>query len=98
MSFYKYLIQKENSGKKIGLFRIVCSIFGGLIAAYLSMTLLAILIPTKIEESAVVSIMFNTLAWAAFAVYISLAPSKLSALLRFLIPTIISALVIYIFY
>lgn len=98
INYIKSLSIPENNGKKIGLFRINCSIFGGLIAAYLSMTFLALLIPAKIQEAAVVSIMLNTLIWAVFAVYISLSPSKLSALLRFLIPTIISALSIYIFF
>lgn len=93
--YIKSLKQPETTGRKIGLFRIICSIFGGLITGYLFMILVALLIPTKIEEAAVVSIMLNTLAWSAFAVYIALSYTKLNALLRFLIPSIIFALCIY---
>ena len=44
----KYLNQlkaAETSGTKIGLFRNICSIFGGLMVAYLGMTLLVFIIP-----------------------------------------------------
>ena len=86
---YNYLSTPESNGKKIGLFRIITSIFGGLIVAYLGMTLLAVIIPLKVEESSIISILFNTLAWACVASYIALSYTKLSALLKFLLPTII---------
>jgi len=86
----------EENGKKIGLFRILCSIFGGLLAAYLGMTLLVFLIPLPVGESIIIPLLFNTLSWACFALWISLAPTKLSALLRFLIPTLIFTLSIII--
>ncbi|MCT7564669.1 hypothetical protein N5U20_11115 [Aliarcobacter butzleri] len=38
----KSLSVPEESGKKIGLFRTLCAIFGGLIVAYLGMTLLIV--------------------------------------------------------
>lgn len=95
---YTILSTPENSGKKIGLFRIICSVFGGLISAYLAMIVVAFLIPSRIQEAAVFSIMFNTLAWALFSIYIALAPTKLDSLLRFLLPTIIFSIIIYILY
>ncbi|XOB62737.1 hypothetical protein ACMC56_02750 [Campylobacterota bacterium DY0563] len=97
-SLYKYLSTPESNGSKIGLFRIITSIFGGLIVAYLGMTLLAFLIPTEIQKSAIISIMFNTLAWAGVTTWISLSFTKLEALLRFLIPSIIFSIFLYFLY
>ena len=97
INYIKSLSKIESSGKRIGLFRIACAIFGGLIAAYLSMIFLALIIPAPIEESGVLAIMLNTFSWACFATYIALSPSKLSALLRFIFPSIFFALYIFIF-
>jgi hypothetical protein len=92
---YTTLATPEQNGKKIGLFRTLTAIFGGLVVAYLGMTLLAFIIPSPIKESAVVSIMFNTFTWAAVAAWIALSYTKLSALLKFFVPTIIFSLVLY---
>ena len=97
-NLYTKLITPETSGKKIGIFRIICSVFGGLVVAYLGMTLLAFLIPLEIRQSAIISIMFNTLAWALAATYIALSYTKLSALLKVVVPTIIFSILLYIFY
>jgi len=93
---FKQLSIPEENGKKIGLFRILCSIFGGLISAYLGMTLLVFIIPGSTGESIIIPLLFNTLAWACFALWISLSPTKLSALLRFLIPSLIFSISIII--
>ncbi|MGA1932083.1 hypothetical protein ACH5BF_05110 [Arcobacter sp. YIC-464] len=97
-NIYKHLSTPENNGKKIGLFRSLCSIFGGLISAYLGMTLLIFLIPGKPGESIIVPLMFNTFVWACFALWIVLAPTKLSALLRFLIPSLIFSILLFILF
>ncbi|MCG3688961.1 hypothetical protein N5U17_06215 [Aliarcobacter butzleri] len=94
----KSLSVPEESGKKIGLFRTLCAIFGGLIVAYLGMTLLIYMIPGKPGESIVVPLLFNTMAWAIVALWISLAYSKLSAILRVIIPTLIFSILIAILY
>jgi len=94
----KSLSVPEASGKKIGLFRTLCAIFGGLIVAYLGMTLLIYMIPGKPRESIVVPLLFNTMAWAIVALWISLAYSKLSAILRVIIPTLIFSILIAILY
>jgi hypothetical protein len=86
---YNYLSTPEKNGKTIGLFRTITSLFGGLIVSYLGMTLLAVIVPLKIQDSTIISIFFNTLAWAMVTIYIALSYTKLSALLKFLIPTII---------
>lgn len=95
--FYNYLLVPETNVKKIGTFRIITSIFGGLISAYLGMSVFAIIIPFEVQKSAVISIMFNTLAWAAFAIYIALSYTKLIALLRFLLPSIIFSLTLLLY-
>ena len=95
---YYYLKTPEDSGKKIGLLRVFISIFGGLFVAYLGMTLLPFLIPLSIQEGAVLSIMFNTFVWAICTTWIALSISKLQALLRFLIPTILFTMLLLVLY
>lgn len=97
-NIYKFLKEPETSGRKIGIFRITCAIFGGLLTSYLGMTLLALLIPSKIGNTATLALMFNMLAWSIIAIWISLSSSKLIALLRFLIPTTIFTILIYILF
>lgn len=94
----KTLSIPEPSGKKIGLFRTLCAIFGGLVVAYLGMTLLIYIIPGSAGESIVVPLLFNTMAWAGVAIWISVAPSRLSALLRVVIPALIFSILIAILY
>lgn len=95
---YYYLVIPEEKGKKIGVFRTLTAIFGGLVVAYLGMTLLAFILPLEIKQSAIISIMFNTFAWAVMATYIALSYTKLEALLRFLIPTIVFSIALYFVY
>lgn len=95
---YTKLNTPEENGKILGWFRVVLTIFGGLILSYLFMTLLAFILPLKIQESTIISIMFNTLAWAYATTWIALSYTKLIALLRFLIPTTICAIALYILY
>lgn len=97
-NIYHYLKTPENDGKKIGLFRVLCSIFGGLILAYLAMTLFALLVPMKIKEAAIISIMFNTFIWACATTWIALSISKLQALYRFILPTSVFSIALIILY
>jgi len=98
----KEYIQKlkipEKNGRKIGLFRTIYSIFGGLIVAYLGMTLLVYFIPASIGASLVVVLLFNTFAWAAIALWISLSKTKYIALLRSVVPSVVFAIALIIFY
>ena len=75
-SIYKQLSTREKNGRKIGLFRTLCAIFGGLFVAYLGMTLLVFLIPTEASKSIIIPLMLNTLVWAIAALWISLAPKN----------------------
>ena len=88
-NIYKKLSTPEKNGKTIGLFRALCAIFGGLIVAYSSMTLITMLTPIPAQESIMIPLMFNTLVWALIALWISISPTKLSALLRSVVPSII---------
>jgi hypothetical protein len=94
----KNLSIPEQSGKKIGLFRTLCAIFGGLLVAYLGMTLLIYIIPGTPGESIIVPLLLNTMAWAISAIWISVAPTKLSAILRVIIPTFLFSILIAILY
>jgi hypothetical protein len=94
----KTLSTPEESGRKIGLFRALCAIFGGLLVSYLGMTLLIYIIPGSAGESIVVPLLFNTMAWAMIALWISISPSKLSAIWRVVIPTFIFSILIAILY
>lgn len=94
ISLIKELSQHEKSGKTIGLFRGVCAIIGGLCVAYLGMTLLIFLLPVTPGESIIIPLLFNTLVWAVAALWIVLAPTKLSALLRSTVPSLGFAIII----
>lgn len=94
----KTLSIPEQSGKKIGLFRTLCAIFGGLLVAYLGMTLLIYIIPGTPGESIIVPLLLNTMAWAGVALWISVSSTKLIALLRVVIPTLIFSILIAILY
>jgi hypothetical protein len=94
MSLLKKLSEPEKSGKTIGLFRGICAIIGGLCVAYLGMTLLIFLLPVTPGESIIIPLLFNTLVWAVAALWIVLAPTKLSALLRSVVPTLCFATLI----
>ncbi|WP_419673166.1 hypothetical protein ACN2CX_09445 [Aliarcobacter butzleri] len=52
----------------------------------------------KVSQSGIISIMFNTFAWACTATWIALSYTKLSALLKVLIPTVIFSISLYILY
>lgn len=94
----KTLSIPEQSGKRIGLFRTLCAIFGGLLVAYLGMTLLIYIIPGTPGESIIVPLLLNTMAWAGVALWISVSSTKLIALLRVVIPTLIFSILIAILY
>jgi len=85
--WYRFLAVPEPNGKTIGLFRILIAVFGGLVLSYLSMCVLAAFNTPLKGDFAVVGLLYNTFAWAMAALWIALSPSKLSALLRFTLPT-----------
>jgi len=95
---YNNLKTPEQDGKKIGLFRTLCSIFGGLIVAYLAMTTLVFFIPDEVSVSIILPLLFNTLAWAVAALWIVIAPTKLASLERVIIPSFIFILIMVIVY
>lgn len=95
---YTYLSIPEKKGTTIGLFRTITAIFGGLIVSYLGMTLLAFLLPLEVKESAIISIMFNTFAWAIIATWIVLSYTKLNAIKKVLVPTVLFSIMLYILY
>lgn len=95
---YTNLNTPEENSRRIGLFRVLCAIFGGLILAYLSMTFITFIIPDSVENSIIIPLLFNTLVWSCTALWISVSPTKLSALLRFFIPSAVFAILIYILF
>ncbi|RXJ60320.1 hypothetical protein [Candidatus Marinarcus aquaticus] len=94
MTYLKHLKLPEKSGNKIGLFRTLCAVFGGLSVAYLGMTLLIYIIPGTPGESIVIPLLFNTLAWAIAALWIVVAPTRWSALMRSLVPSVLFLMII----
>jgi len=93
-NIYKTLSIQEKNGKKIGLFRVICAIFGGLFVSYLSMTFAVFLVPTEASKSITIPLMINTLVWAMAALWISVAPTRWSALLRSIVPSMIFSIAI----
>lgn len=98
MNVYRYLATPEPNGKKIGLFRIVTAIFGGLLVSYLGICTLAKLSPLNSVDSAVIALLYYTIVWAGVTLWIALSPTKWSALKRFFIPTALFSLLLYLVY
>lgn len=94
---YNDFITPEEYGKKIGIFRAMCAIFGGLIISYLGMIVVTFLIPSIPNESIIFALLFNTFAWAGASLWISLSASKLIALIRVIIPTLVFSISIYLY-
>jgi len=93
-NIYQNLSVQEKSGRKIGLFRTLCAIFGGLFVAYSGMTFAVFLIPTEASKSITIPLILNTLAWAIAALWISVAPTRWSALLRSIVPSFMFSIAI----
>ena len=88
----------ENSGKRIGLFRIVCAIFGGAIITLLTVSVVLTIIPKNKEPMTIASIILDGSIWAIVAFWISLSINKYIALLRCIVPIIILGLILIIIY
>ncbi len=86
------LNQTEKAGAKIGPWFFLCSFFGGLLVAYSGMTLMVFLIPAPVKHAIIVPFLFMPFAWALAALWISVAPNRLNALLRGLVPSIVFAI------
>lgn len=97
-ALYEKLSKIEDNGRKIGLFRAICSVFGGFIVSYLFMTLLIFILPGTPGESIITPLLFNTMAWAVIALWISLSLTKWIALIRCVIPSFILSILLVIFY
>lgn len=95
---YRYLFLAEESGKTLGVFRSLVSILGGLVLSYLAMILLPFLLPLEIKESAVLSIMFSTFAWAIISTWIALAYTRFDVLLRFIVSSLFITISLYFLY
>ncbi len=92
------LATEESSGRKIGLFRTICAIFGSLLVSFLFICFIALILALPLREAIVVPFLFHTFVWAVFALWISVSPSKLSALLRVIVPTTILSITIFILF
>ena len=88
----------EISGKKIGLFRIFCAIFGGAIITLLTVSVVLTIIPKNKEPMTIASIILDGSIWAIVAFWISLSVSKYIALLRCIVPIFILGLILTIIY
>lgn len=94
----KRWLESEPKGNKIGLFRAFMAIFGGLLLAYLGMTLGVFLIPGSAGESIIIPLLFNTLAWAVASLWIVLAPTRLGVLWRALGSTLFVSIALLILF
>ncbi len=93
---YKNLSSVEENGKKIGLFRTLFSVFGGLILTYLAMTLLVVILPFERNESIIIALILTSLIWALSSLWIVLSHTKSIVLLKVIIPSIIFTIAIII--
>lgn len=88
----------EISGKKIGLFRTICSIFGGLSVAYLGMTLFTFILPIDVFGALRISTHFYCILWAIIALWISLSKTRYIALLRSIVPSLIFGIILIVLF
>lgn len=95
---FQMLKKKENSGRRIGIFRMLCAVFGGFLLSNLGMTLFALILPFKTGNSAVLALLFTTLIYSMCAIWIVLSSSKLIALVRVLAPCLVFCISICILY
>ncbi|WP_418181013.1 hypothetical protein ACNSOL_04280 [Aliarcobacter lanthieri] len=97
-NYIRNLKVPERSGKKIGLFRILCSIIGGLIITLLAMALLVTIVPIGKEDTTLAIIIMDGSVWALFALWISLSASKYIALLRCIVPSLVLVIALIILF
>ena len=97
-AFINSLKVPEISGKKIGLFRIFCAIFGGAIITLLTVSVVLTIIPKNKEPMTIASIILDGSIWAIVAFWISLSVSKYITLLRCIVPIFILGLILTIIY
>ncbi|WP_418187096.1 hypothetical protein [Aliarcobacter lanthieri] len=97
--FINRLKTPEISGKKIGFFRLICSISGGLIISYLGISFLTMIMPFgRVNDWALFFLIISGFIWAFVSFWISLSSSKYIALLRSFVPSFILAIVLIILY
>ena len=77
---------------KLGWVKAACAVLGGLASAYSGMTLLVCFIPASLGESILVPFLFTPLVWSLAGLWISLSPTRRSALMRSALPTLVFAL------
>lgn len=87
--FFKSLSAPAQQGGRIGWFRALCAVFGGLAVAYSAMTLLVVLIPGDKTHALFIPFLFTPLAWACTGLWISLSRTGLTALMRSCGPTLV---------
>lgn len=92
---YHWLFAPEKNKKQLGVFRTLMAVVGGLVVAYLAMTLLAFVLPGDLASAATFALMFNTLAWAGVALWIAVAPTKFRALMRVVVPALVCVGALY---
>lgn len=81
---------------KLGWVKALCAVFGGLATAYSGMTFLTCLIPAQVGEAILVPFLFTPFAWSLSGLWISLSPTRRSAILRSALPSMVfSAGIIY---
>ena len=97
-NIYLYLSLKEKNGRKIGLFRSVLSVFGALLLSYLLMALSIFISPLSLGYSFSLALILHFIVWACFALWIIVSPSKMVALKRVLVPSIIFSILLMIMY
>lgn len=93
---YHRLATPESSGLRIGFFRGICGVVGGLLVSYLGLTVLACLLPGSLGESLILPILLFTLTWPCAGLWIVLSPTRLAALSRSIVPTLVFSLLIFI--
>lgn len=92
IDFLKPVSVPDQQGGRMGWFRAVCAVFGGLAVAYSAMTLLVVLVPGDKTHALFIPFLFTPLAWACTGLWISLSRTRLQAVVRSCGPTLLFSL------
>ncbi|ADG92234.1 conserved hypothetical protein [Arcobacter nitrofigilis DSM 7299] len=94
MTIIKNLFKKDTNAS-LGAIRLLSSIFGSLVVAYLLLIKFAQLLNFSIFENIVLAIILLPILWSSIGLWVVLSKTKIEALLKVIIPFILLFFIIY---
>ena len=86
----------KDKNSTIGIIRLTCAIFAGLISAYLFICFIANYLTFSIFENIVIAVIILPFLWIAFALWIVLSNTKIQAIYKSIFLLILSSSILFI--